>query len=51
MGELTKDKEMMVDEDQDHLDYPYEDDDTKETLFMGKESEARWIFRNIGPYR
>ena len=46
----TEDEEFM---DEDHLDDPETemDMDVKETLFMGKESEARRRFRNNGPYR
>ena len=42
---------MMDDEDQDHLDDPDDNEDMKETLFMGKESEARQRFRNSGQFR
>ena len=37
--------------DEDHLDDPCNETETKETLFMRKESEARQRFKNIGSYR
>ena len=40
---------LMIEED--YPDDPYDEAEMKETLLMGKESEARWRFKNNGSYR